>query len=76
MIKDYVVAFCKDNIASLIGALIGLVVSVLIITIGLFNTVFIVLFVTLGYYVGQRLSRDRECIKKFLDKILPPGTYR
>lgn len=76
MIKDYVVAFCKDNVASLIGALMGFVVSVLIITIGLFNTVFIVMFVVLGYYVGQRLSRDRECIKKFLDKILPPGTYR
>lgn len=76
MIKDIVMSFCKDNVASLIGALIGLVVSVLIITIGLFKTVFIALFVVVGYYVGQRLSRDRECIKKFLDKILPPGTYR
>lgn len=76
MIKEFVVAFCRDNVASLIGAMIGLVVSVLIITIGLFNTIFIAIFVVLGYYIGQRLSRDRECIKKFLDKILPPGTYR
>ena len=76
MIKDMILSFCKDNVASLIGALIGLVMSVLIITIGWVKTVFIVLFVVAGYYVGKRLSRDRECIKKFLDKILPPGTYR
>jgi len=76
MIKDYVVSFCRDNLASIIGALVGLVISVLIITIGLFKTMFIGVFVVGGSYIGQRLFRDRECIKKFLDKVLPPGTYR
>ena len=76
MIKENIIKFYKRNTGSVCGALIGLVISVLILTIGLFKTMFITLFVVVGYYAGNKIYNDKDCIKKFLDRILPPGTYR
>ncbi len=58
------------------GAIIGFVMSVAILIIGLINTIFIAICVGMGYYIGKRLSEDKNYIKKLLDKVLPPGTYR
>ena len=76
MIRDYIINFYRKNTGALLGAMIGLVVSVLILTIGLFKTLFITMFVVVGSYVGSKIYNDKDCIKKFLDRVLPPGTYR
>ena len=76
MIKDYIITFYKENAGAVLGSTVGLLTSVSILTIGLFKTLFIVIFVLMGYYIGKRMSYDKDYIKKFLDKILPPGTYR
>lgn len=76
MIKDYIIKFYRENTGALIGALIGLVMAILILIIGFLKTVFIAIFVAICSYIGNKISKDKDCIKKFLDRILPPGTYR
>ena len=76
MIKEYILNFYKENTGATWGAFIGLVTAVLILTIGLFRTLFIAIFICIGYYIGKRMSYDKEYIRRFFDKMLPPGTYR
>lgn len=60
----------------IIGACIGLGTAVLILIINFWRVLFIAICVGIGYYIGKRLSDDKEYIKNLLDRILPPGTYR
>ena len=76
MIKDYIIKFYRENTGAVCGALIGLIIAVLILTIGLLKAMFIIIFVVIGYYFGSKISNDKDCIRRFLDRILPPGTYR
>ncbi|MGI5839004.1 MAG: DUF2273 domain-containing protein [bacterium] len=56
----------------IIGIVLGLFVSILIITYGFFKAAFIILCVGLGYYLGKRLDNNKEDIAEILDRILPP----
>lgn len=66
----------KKNKGATTGALVGLVVAVLFIFMGIIQTLFIVLCIGIGYYIGDKLSKDKINIMRLLDRILPPGTYR
>ncbi|HHV26218.1 DUF2273 domain-containing protein [Anaerosalibacter bizertensis] len=61
-----------NNKGRTIGAIIGFIVSILILTIGFFKTLFIVICTGLGYFFGKK-SDNQEDLKEFLNKILPPG---
>jgi uncharacterized membrane protein len=74
--KEKIFEFYRTHITEINGAFIGLLFSILVLAIGVFRTVFVVAFVISGYYLGKRLSRDKEYLKNLLDRILPPGTYR
>lgn len=58
------------------GALIGLLVAILVLLIGLLRVGFMAFCVGTGYYIGKRVSEDKEYIRNLLDRVLPPGTYR
>ena len=51
-----------------IGILSGLLFSTLVITLGLLETVFIVVCIYVGYLIGKRLD-DYENFQELLDKI-------
>lgn len=68
--------FFYSHRGELTGALIGGGGAIAILLIGIFNTLFIGVCTAVGYYIGKRLSNDKDYIKKLLDKVLPPGTYR
>ena len=76
MNKEKILEFYNSHPGEVNGALIGLVLSSAILIIGFFRTLFIAISVVIGYYIGKRLSRDKEYLKNLLDRILPPGTYR
>lgn len=76
MDKDKIKNYYFSNHSGLNGAIIGLILSVLILIIGVINTLFIVTSMLVGYYLGKKLTGEKDYIKNFLDKILPPGTYR
>lgn len=58
------------------GALIAFVIAVLWMILGFWKLLFILLLTVAGYFVGFRFLRDRDAIRKLIDKILPPGIFR
>jgi len=76
MNKDKFIQYYLAHHGGINGALTGFVLSVLVLTIGLFRTLFITACVAAGYFLGKKLSEDSDYIKNLLDRILPPGTYR
>lgn len=76
MEKEKVYEYCRTHRIELVGAAIGFGAAVVILLIGFFRTLFIFICTAFGYYIGKKLSQQRDFFKKVLDKILPPGTYR
>ncbi len=58
------------------GAIIGLLLALSLVIFGFFKTLFILLMTGLGYFLGSRYFNDRETIRSWLDKLLPPGKFR
>ena len=75
MLKEYLLNYYNNNRGKVNGALIGLVLSILILCIGFFKTLLIALFVFGGYYIGKKVD-NKEDIIEFLDRILPSGWDR
>lgn len=76
MNKEKLIGFYVSHRGGVNGGLIGLAISILILIINPLRTFFIAFCVGIGYYIGKRLSEDKDFVKNLLDKILPPGTYR
>jgi len=76
MEKQKLLDFYKANQGGINGAATGLVLAVFIILIGFFRTFFIAICIGFGYYIGKKVTEDKDYIKNLLDRILPPGTYR
>lgn len=66
----------KDHHPGATGAVIGLLLALSLVIFGLFRTLFILLMTGLGYFLGSRYFSDRETIRGWLDKLLPPGKFR
>lgn len=62
----------NDNEKRSLGAAIGLIISIMILGIGFFKTLFIFICTAIGYFLGG-VSWDKEKIKDWLERILPPG---
>lgn len=75
-----VLAALGDRLASrnpgVVGAVIGLVISLLWVTFGFFRMLFVLALTLGGYFVGMRWFSDREAVRNLLDKVFPPGLFR
>ncbi|NLC39981.1 MAG: DUF2273 domain-containing protein [Clostridiaceae bacterium] len=60
----------------LVGAVAGFVIALIWVRFGLFRLLFILVLTALGYYLGVRYFSDRETVRRWLDKIFPPGKFR
>jgi uncharacterized membrane protein len=76
MSKETILNFYSSHRGEINGAITGIVIAVTVLAIGVFRTLFIAICAGIGYYIGKRLSHDKDYIKNLLDKVLPPGTYR
>jgi len=76
MDREKLLEFYNSHRGGINGALIGFVIAVVILIIGFFKTMFIALCVGIGYYIGKRISEDKDYIRNLLDRVLPPGSYR
>lgn len=70
MNKEWLLNFIIKNRGKIIGLIIGLLFSILTITIGFLKTVFIVICTVLGYYIGKKIDNDEDVIE-LLQRILP-----
>ena len=68
--------FYRQHFYAINGAAIGLIVGLSFVYFGILETLFLALCVVAGYLIGKQLKKDKTFLKKILDKILPPGSYR
>ena len=66
----------KDKSSGKIGAGIAFVFALFLCVFGFFKTLFIIILTVLGYVVGALLFSDKDTVKDWMDKILPPGRFR
>ncbi|MEG0797608.1 MAG: DUF2273 domain-containing protein [Acidaminococcaceae bacterium] len=59
----------------LIGAIFGLFVGIMFLILGFFQTIFLLICIAAGYFLGQRLD-NKEDLMDILDRLLPPGYHR
>jgi len=69
---DYLQKFWQERRREIIGGIVGLIIGIIIITLGFFKTIFVILCTVLGYYIGKNVDK-KDDILNLLDKILPPG---
>ncbi|MBQ4185223.1 MAG: DUF2273 domain-containing protein [Clostridiales bacterium] len=66
----------KDKNSGKIGAGIAFFFALFLVIFGFLKTMFIIILTVIGYVVGALLFSDRDKIKDWMDKILPPGRFR
>ncbi len=73
---EQLIVFYKSHYGEINGALGGFIFALFTLIAGFFQTLFIALCVLIGYYIGKKISHDKDYLRNLLDRILPPGTYR
>ena len=68
--KEELSQYIYINRKKIIGALIGLIIGILILSIGFFKTLLLFLTTLVGYYLGMRW-RFEEDLKDFILRIIP-----
>ena len=66
----------KDKNSGQIGAGIAFVFALFLVIFGFLKTLFIIILTVIGYVVGALLFSDKNKVKDWMDKILPPGRFR
>ena len=54
-----------------VGLIVGFLVSILLLTLGFFKTIFIVGCSTLGFFIGSKIDKHED-FRDLIDRILPP----
>lgn len=72
MWKQFLINFFSNKTKAKIGAIIGLVISIFVLTIGFFKTLFIVICIFLGYYIGKKKDNGENVFESF-DKFVHGG---
>ena len=67
---DNLYQFYFNNQSRVIGAVIGFIIGILILSIGFFKTSLIVITTGLGYVIGSRWNIEED-VKTLIDKIIP-----
>lgn len=65
--KDYLVR----NQGKIIGAILGLIFSILLLTIGVFKTIIIFVFTFAGYFLGCRIDQ-KGSLQGIINRFFPP----
>jgi uncharacterized membrane protein len=66
----------KSHRGEINGAAAGLIIAAAILIFGFFKVLFVLICMGIGYYLGGKISSDKDFLKQILEKIFPPGRYR
>lgn len=64
----------ENHRGRMLGLTLGLVVGVLFLTLGFFKTIFLLICVGLGYFIGDKFDNQEELFK-LIEKIWPKKYY-
>ncbi len=68
--ENELLKFWKAHKGAIIGTGLGLLVGILILTVGFFRTLFLAVCAAIGAFLGTN-TRVKKRLKNTLDKILP-----
>jgi uncharacterized membrane protein len=68
--KETLLNIFENNRAKCIGVLLGFLFAISSLFIGFFKTIFIVICIFLGYYIGKKID-NKESIIEVIERILP-----
>lgn len=74
MLKTILEDLWYENKHALILGIIGLIIGIMFLTMGFFKTVFLLLLISVGGFIGRQMDNN-ENIMDILDRILPEN-YR
>jgi len=60
MWEKILVFILEEHRGKAIGILLGLIASILFISYGFWKTLFIILCITIGYFIGKRLDENKS----------------
>ena len=66
----------KDKNSGKIGAGIAFFFALFLVIFGFLKTLFIIVLTVIGYIIGALIFADKDKVKDWMDKILPPGRFR
>ncbi|GEM_PF-588563 len=67
-LKELLIQFIFNYRSEITGALLGLILAVLIFTIGVFKTLVILTFTIIGFLIGNREDLNKDVVK-ILDRV-------
>ncbi|QCX32698.1 DUF2273 domain-containing protein [Caloramator sp. E03] len=70
MWKEVLLNIFHNNRGKFIGAIVGFILAIFILTIGFLKALFIAICVFIGYYIGKKID-NKESIVETIQKILP-----
>jgi uncharacterized membrane protein len=61
--------FIKGRLSGIVGAFVGLVAAILVLSIGVFKTLFLAFFILIGYLIGRKFegSRPIRAIYRYME---------
>lgn len=65
----------QQHSGKILGCAIGFFISIFVLMLGFFQTLFVVFCILAGYVVGKKID-EKEDLTDILDKLLPPGYHR
>lgn len=59
----------------LLCSVFGLFVGAIVLWLGIFKALFLLLCISVGFFIGYKLDKKEDLIE-WLDSLLPPGYHR
>lgn len=72
--KSILMDLWENHRGRTIGLLIGLIVGILFITLGFFKTIFLMICIGLGFFIGDKVD-NQEDLFRLIEKIWPKKYY-
>lgn len=70
MLKTMLEDLWYENKHAIIFGVIGLAIGIMFLTMGFFRTIFLLLLISVGVFLGHQMDND-ENLTDILDRILP-----
>lgn len=75
MLQEIIQSIWENSRWRVVGTAAGLLVGILFLWLGFFRTVFLLICVGFGFFIGKKLDKNEDLID-FLDRLLPPGYHK
>ncbi|MGI6263143.1 MAG: DUF2273 domain-containing protein [Succiniclasticum sp.] len=75
MLKDILDDIWNNYRGRFLCSLTGLIISSLFLLLGFWATLFVLIFVGGGFFIGYKIDKKEDLVE-WLDRLLPPGYHR